>query len=223
MSTVVLELPLPPSVNEWKVTLKTGRVILSEAFRIWKEAAVELARKRCSQLLTGALFVKVRTFRPRNAGDVDAPLKVLLDSLQGVVYANDSQVCGTLVKRYTDREHPRVLVEVTEVADPVRPAVPCTLSPAEREVFNKAVVALELARAKKRDRRKAKAKLGGIPVSCLKACVQCSANLGMCPACTWAEERGVPHLHERRVPPRGKDETVAQYAKRAAKPATYRS
>lgn len=222
MSTVALELPVPPSVNEWKITLPNGRVILGESFRIWKEAAVELARKRCSGLLTGALFVRVQTFRPRNAGDVDAPLKLLLDSLQGVVYANDSRVCGLVVKRYTDPEHPRILVEVTEVADPVRPDVPCTLSPAEREVFNRAIVALELARAKKRAKRKAKQE--GLPPAC-PGCDRCrdSNPPGACWVCAVSERKGVPHPHESMSNTRRKGETVQDYAKRAAKPARYRA
>lgn len=156
MARIELELPVPPGTNEWKITLKSGRVILGETFRIWREAALELARMRCPRMLTGPLFVRVRTFRPRKAGDWDAPIKLLCDSLQGVVYEDDDQVCGGEVFRFTDPSHPRVLVEVIEVEDQPMPRVPCSLSPQERQVFNRCLVALELARAKKQERRKAK-------------------------------------------------------------------
>lgn len=44
--------------------------------------------------------------------DIDGPLKLTLDALQGVVYTNDLQVQELVVRKQLDREHPRLDVEV---------------------------------------------------------------------------------------------------------------
>lgn len=54
------------------------------------------------------LALEVRLFRPRKAGDVDGPLKTLLDSLQGVMFENDDQVARLVVDRDDDKDRPRV-------------------------------------------------------------------------------------------------------------------
>ena len=54
----------------------------------------------------------IRLYRPRRAGDIDGPLKPLLDALQGVLYVNDSQIVGLHVTRHDDKDDPRVEVEV---------------------------------------------------------------------------------------------------------------
>jgi Holliday junction resolvase RusA-like endonuclease len=67
------------------------------------------------------LSMTVRLFRPRNAGDIDGPLKTLLDSLQGNLYENDDQVDELPIKRFTDRERPRVELEVTPLSAELQP------------------------------------------------------------------------------------------------------
>lgn len=59
------------------------------------------------------LELKVTLFRPRRAGDIDGPLKTLLDSLQGNLFENDDQVCRLEVLRCDDKARPRVELEVT--------------------------------------------------------------------------------------------------------------
>lgn len=58
----------------------------------------------------------VRLYRPRRAGDIDGPLKTLLDVLQGLAFDNDDQVARLEVYRHDDKHRPRVELEVTELA-----------------------------------------------------------------------------------------------------------
>jgi Holliday junction resolvase RusA-like endonuclease len=58
--------------------------------------------------------VSLRFYWPSRRGDVDGPVKQTLDALQGIVYANDSQVTLLTVERFTDKARPRVEIEVRE-------------------------------------------------------------------------------------------------------------
>lgn len=67
------------------------------------------------------LSMTVRLYRPRNAGDIDGPLKTLLDSLQGNVYENDDQLDKLPIERFTDRERPRVELEIEPLSAELQP------------------------------------------------------------------------------------------------------
>lgn len=45
--------------------------------------------------------------------DVDAYIKILLDSMEGIVYENDHQIGELHVYRHIDKENPRTEVEIT--------------------------------------------------------------------------------------------------------------
>jgi Holliday junction resolvase RusA-like endonuclease len=67
------------------------------------------------------LSMTVRLYRPRAAGDIDGPLKTLLDSLQGNVYENDDQVDKLPIERFTDRKRPRVELEIEPLGAELQP------------------------------------------------------------------------------------------------------
>ena len=58
--------------------------------------------------LVGNVELDIYEYRPQERGDIDGPLKLILDSIQGYVYTNDAQVRRMTVIQYTDRENPRV-------------------------------------------------------------------------------------------------------------------
>lgn len=64
----------------------------------------------------GACDVVLRFVFPANRGDIDGPVKLTLDALQGVAIVNDRQVQAFRVERALDRDRPRVEVEVLERA-----------------------------------------------------------------------------------------------------------
>jgi len=94
-----LSLAYPPSTNRlWRH--QRGRMVVSAEAQAWKQAAVWQARAVGCPLLAGPVTVDM-ILHPRltKAGkasqirlDVDGPIKIALDALQGVAYANDKQV-----------------------------------------------------------------------------------------------------------------------------------
>lgn len=107
-------LPYPPSVNHyWRMIVKGKRAIpiLSREAREYKQSmASHAAGHQPSQ---DPVCLTIRLYRPRKAGDIDGPLKPLLDALQGFLYVNDSQIVEMHVYRLDDKEAPRVEVEVS--------------------------------------------------------------------------------------------------------------
>ena len=114
--------PYPPSVNAYWRTIvirkgKTTRAvpILSREAREYKARMAMYAiglHASGHQPSQEPVSLTIRLYRPRRAGDIDGPLKPLLDALQGVLYVNDSQIVGLHVTRHDDKDDPRVEVEV---------------------------------------------------------------------------------------------------------------
>lgn len=72
--------------------------------------------------MTGAVKMKIRLYRKyarcsRRYGDFDNHAKSICDALNGVVYSDDSQIISCAIEKNTDRENPRVEVEISEMAD----------------------------------------------------------------------------------------------------------
>lgn len=67
------------------------------------------------------LAVSLRLFRPRRVGDIDNPLKPLLDALNGRAWADDSQIVELHVSRRDDKQRPRVEVSIQPAAPEVKP------------------------------------------------------------------------------------------------------
>ena len=101
--TLSLLLPYPPSTNRlWRQV--RGRMVLSAAALAWKATATWQARLSAQAQRYRAPAGPVEALlilHPRltKAGkpsqvrlDVDGPIKIALDALQGVAYANDKQV-----------------------------------------------------------------------------------------------------------------------------------
>jgi crossover junction endodeoxyribonuclease RusA len=112
-SVVNLCLPYPPSANRlWRVV--RGHMVKSAEARAYHERVGWIARQAKTEVfLTDIpLVVTIKLYRPRKQGDVDNPVKPILDSMQGCVYVNDEQVSELHVYRYDDKNHPHVDVEV---------------------------------------------------------------------------------------------------------------
>lgn len=106
-------LPYPPAVNR----LYRVRVIGKQAFP-YKTHEHRDYMKHVGEaigtvpLWAGPLRVDVRLFRPRRVGDIDGPIKALLDGLNGRVWSDDSQVVELHVWRGDDKHAPRVEVSI---------------------------------------------------------------------------------------------------------------
>ena len=109
-----LTLPLPPLANRyWRIG--HGHLYrCSEADNYRRTLMVLLRQAKC-RCLHGPVWVTIRVYRKRKAGDLDGYLKVLLDALQGLAFENDRQVRQLVASlEPEDKVHPRVEVTVTE-------------------------------------------------------------------------------------------------------------
>lgn len=120
---MIYEFPLPPSLNHYLRPLR-GRMVKSTEAREYQTVVKMLAKADGATQLSGPVAVTVNIYRARAAGDLDNRLKVLLDSLQGVFYANDSQIRELHAYLDDDKARPRCTVEVkpippkAELSDP---------------------------------------------------------------------------------------------------------
>lgn len=104
-------LPLPPSANRyWRIA--RGRIYRSSEATAYKTEAGYLALAAGVRPLAGPVAVTITIFRARQAGDLDNFLKVALDSLSGIAYADDKQIVKITAERREDKHNPRAVVSV---------------------------------------------------------------------------------------------------------------
>jgi len=89
-----------------------GRRVLSSEGRQYKSEVALCALSLGLDVVSDPVRVEVDIYRPRRAGDLDNTLKALLDSLTGIVWVDDSQVCEIHARRFEDKSNPRAEVRV---------------------------------------------------------------------------------------------------------------
>lgn len=107
-------LPVPISANRWWRKWR-GRMVLSDEARAYKSLVCAVYRK---QELRGCISVSITWYRERKSGDLDKRIGVVLDALQGVAYANDSQITHLVATRCEDPRNPRLIVTVSQDTRP---------------------------------------------------------------------------------------------------------
>lgn len=90
-------------------------MLLSAKGRAYKLLVAQKGRAQGAVIMAGALRVEADLYRPRRVGDIDGPLKALLDALAGVAYENDKSVRQLWVRLLDDKLDPRVEVTITKV------------------------------------------------------------------------------------------------------------
>ena len=109
-------MPQPPSVNHYtKASRYGGRYLSKEALAFKKETHRRIAPFAPQEPSKNRLVVKVIFgFKDDRRRDLDNYLKVTLDSLQGIVFADDSQIDVLLVKRGNKVAGGQVMVKIWE-------------------------------------------------------------------------------------------------------------
>ena len=110
---VCLTLPPPVSANRYWRKYNNRMVVSAEA-RAYKQEVALLAAQQIDEPMTGSVSIYLDVYRQHRRGDLDNRLKVVLDSLQGIVYHDDKQIAEIHVVRHEDRKNPRVEVQVSE-------------------------------------------------------------------------------------------------------------
>lgn len=106
-------LPFPPLLNDYWKNWR-GRIVVSREGKRYRLGALVRAKSQGAHVLTGEVCVSLTFYRKARRGDMDGGLKCLLDSLQGVAYANDSQIRELHALQLEDKANPRVQIAVTE-------------------------------------------------------------------------------------------------------------
>ena len=114
---VRLVLPLPPTANHyWTPVIRKRRAVLtmSGEGRKYKAHAHLIIAAQQPPMLSGEVWVRGTIFFARRGCDVDNRIKPTLDSLKGVVYADDVQI-GRVgpFDRGLDPKNPRVELVIT--------------------------------------------------------------------------------------------------------------
>lgn len=107
-------LPIPPSANRYWRNYG-GRVVVSDEARAYKGRAGWLAKEVGCYPLAGPVGIVLHVRRARRAGDLDNSIKVLVDSLRGVAFEDDSQIVELHAYRGDNPADPRVEVCIWEI------------------------------------------------------------------------------------------------------------
>lgn len=111
---MTITLPLPPSANRyWRYT--RGRVLVSREARAYRARCQTAALAQRVQVLEGDVEVSGTVYFENRRRDLDGAIKVLLDALEGICYANDRQVWKLSLEKAIDRDRPRVDVVITPI------------------------------------------------------------------------------------------------------------
>lgn len=115
-----LELPLPPSANDYWVIGWHRRkpcLVLSTEARAYKRAIARRGLARRCAPLEGPVELRLCVHFANARSDLSNRIKVLEDALQGIAYVNDRQVWRLVAERAHEASPPYVEVEVVPWAE----------------------------------------------------------------------------------------------------------
>lgn len=112
MKTITL-LTKPIPVNQ-KYFVVRGRMLLSTKYRDTKETMQwEVKSQWKGEPLTDDVTLNVMFYYGDNRKrDIDAYLKILLDSMSGIIYEDDAQITEMHVFKEVDKGEPRTVIQV---------------------------------------------------------------------------------------------------------------
>ena len=113
-NSILITLPYPPSANRYWRSYR-GRVVKSEEARAYQQKAGWIAKTSGFDCTSNNVSLTLRVYRPAKRGDLDNTLKILVDSLKGIIYQDDEQVTIIHAERYDDKHNPRVDLLVEEL------------------------------------------------------------------------------------------------------------
>ena len=126
---IKLSLPLPPSINHSHITTKSGKRIRSNTTIRYEESVgwycfendIGCHRYKDTKAHTKQPLIKEKCymdlwfyFPDKRRRDTHNCLKILLDSLEGIIYEDDKMVLPRIQDFQIDKKNPRVEIEIRE-------------------------------------------------------------------------------------------------------------
>ena len=110
----------PPSVNNYKACRWTGKFIQWYITKKGKEFKAKMIQKinelQDHKIFKGNLHADIHlTFPTKRKHDVDNYSKVLLDSMNKLVYEDDNQISELHIKRHYKKGEPSTIIKVMEI------------------------------------------------------------------------------------------------------------
>ena len=111
----------PPSANRYWRCSKNGNVYVTNAAKLFKEyvylSYLAQNKKRKTIEKNEQVYIKIYWICKKkcNGGDLDNKLKILLDAMEGSVYANDNQISGIESVKLTSSDVDMMVVEIFTV------------------------------------------------------------------------------------------------------------
>ena len=107
---ISVELPWPPSVNNYWRHTSRGHYISPEGKKFKRAVQIMLSNYRPSE---SRISVLIEAYPPDRRGrDLDNIQKALLDSMQGLLFRDDSQIDDLRIVRREVVKHGRVVVHL---------------------------------------------------------------------------------------------------------------
>ena len=118
MESIILKGDPKSTQNVYRVacTGRFPRMYMSDIGKSIKEDyQLQLKSQWKKKPLKKELSVTIRLyFKQNRKHDVDNFNKIILDSLTGIVWEDDSQIMEILIQKYLDKDDPRAEIDITE-------------------------------------------------------------------------------------------------------------
>jgi Holliday junction resolvase RusA-like endonuclease len=106
-------LPYPPSINHmYGLGVIGNRAIkfLDKEGKRYHKFVADMSLVLGTRAISGDVQILIEVYRPQKSGDLDNIFKAVLDSVKGICWVDDSQVCGICANRHEDANFPRVVL-----------------------------------------------------------------------------------------------------------------
>ena len=91
-----------------------NRMLVSREAQTYKKKVALIAALAGVRRFDGEVVLYIEIYRPAKRGDLDNSLKVMVDSLKGIAFDDDSQIGGIEIKRFEDPNNPRAEVTIRQ-------------------------------------------------------------------------------------------------------------
>ena len=116
---MIIQLPIPTLLNKlYQPICRKGRpsIIKSKSAKEYEKIVKALCLKQGVKLIDGKVSVHIDILiKDRRDYDLDAPIKVIFDTLEGIAYSNDKHILELIVRKHLDAEKDGLVIEIKKI------------------------------------------------------------------------------------------------------------